>query len=84
VPDVNGSRRFFGSRDSSVGIVSGYGLDERAIEVRSPAGAKVFDLAFCMQTGSEAHPTSCPMGTGGKARPTRDADHPCSVEVKNE
>jgi hypothetical protein len=88
---VNRSRRFFGSRDSSVSIVSGHGLDERAIEVRSPAGAKVFDLAFCMQTGSDAHPTSCPMGTGGpfpdgKVRPGRDADHssPCSVEVKNE
>jgi hypothetical protein len=25
---------------SSVSIVSGYGLDDRAIEIRSPAGAK--------------------------------------------
>jgi hypothetical protein len=29
---------------SSVGIVSGYGLDDRAIEVRSPAEAKGFFL----------------------------------------
>jgi hypothetical protein len=29
---------------SSVSIVSGYGLDDRAIEVRSPAEAKVFFL----------------------------------------
>jgi hypothetical protein len=27
---------------SSVSVVSGYGLDDRAIEVRSPAEAKVF------------------------------------------
>jgi hypothetical protein len=32
------------SRGSSVSIVSGYGLDDRAIEVRSPAGAKGFFL----------------------------------------
>jgi hypothetical protein len=31
-----------GSRGSSVRIESGYGLDERAIEVRSPAEAKGF------------------------------------------
>jgi hypothetical protein len=30
------------SRSSSVSIVSAYGLDERKIEVRSPAGAKDF------------------------------------------
>jgi protein involved in ribonucleotide reduction len=31
-------------RGSSVSIVSGYGLDDRAIEVRTPAEAKVFFL----------------------------------------
>jgi hypothetical protein len=42
-------------------------------------------------TGSEAHPASCTMGTGGpipggKARSGRDADHspPSSAEVLNE
>jgi hypothetical protein len=75
---------------SSVSIVSGYRLDDRAIEVRSPADAKDFSCSLCVQTGSEAHPASCPMGTGGpfpgaKARPGRDADHssPSSVEVEN-
>jgi hypothetical protein len=31
-------------------------------------------------------PASCTMGTGGKARPGRDADHspPSSAEVENE
>jgi hypothetical protein len=33
-----------GSRGSSVSIVSGYELDDRAIEVRSPAEAKGFFL----------------------------------------
>jgi hypothetical protein len=80
-----------GSRVSSGSIVSDYGLDDRAIGVRSLAGAKDFSCSLCVQTGSEAHPASCTMGTGGtfsggKARPWRDADHspPSSVEVVNE
>jgi hypothetical protein len=69
--------------------MSGYGLDDQAIEVRSPA--ENFSYGLCVQTGSGAHPASCPMGTGGpypggKARPGRDADHtpPSSAEVENE
>jgi hypothetical protein len=72
-----------GSSDS---IVSDYGVDDRAIEVRSPTGAD-FSSTPCVQTGSEAHPASCPMGTErGKARPVRDADHspPSSAEVRYE
>jgi hypothetical protein len=79
------------SRGSSVSIVSGYRLDDRAIEVRSAAGAKDFSSSLCVQTGSGAHPASCTMGTGGpllggKARPGRDADHspPSNAEVVNE
>jgi hypothetical protein len=65
---------------SSVSIVSGYGLDDRAIEVRSLAEAKDFSSSLCVQTGSGAHPASCKMSTGSpfpgaKARPGRDADH---------
>jgi hypothetical protein len=76
---------------SSVSIVSGYGLDDRKIEVRSPAGAKDFSSSLCVQTGSGAHPASCTMGTGGpfpegKAWPGREADHSplSSAEVQNE
>jgi hypothetical protein len=54
-------------------------------------GRYVWNKAVCVQTGSEAHPASFPLGTvgpfsGGKARPWRDADHsPLSrAEVKNE
>jgi hypothetical protein len=81
----------WGSRGSSVSIVSGYGLDDWAIEVRSPAGAKDFSSSLCVQTSSGIHPASCTMGTGGpfpggKGRPGRDADHssPSSAEVENE
>jgi hypothetical protein len=35
---------------------------------------RIFPLAS-VQTSSEAHPASCPVDTGGKARPGRDADH---------
>jgi hypothetical protein len=71
--------------------VSDYGLDDWTSGVRSPAGAKDFSSILCVQTGSEAHPASCTMGTGGpfpggKARRGRDADHspPSSVEAVNE
>jgi hypothetical protein len=43
-------------------------------------------FSLCVQDSSEAHPASCTMATGGKARPGRDADHtlPFSTEVENE
>jgi hypothetical protein len=50
---------------SSVSIVYGYGLDDRAIRVRSPAGAKDFSCSLSVQTGSGAQPASCTMGTRG-------------------
>jgi hypothetical protein len=76
---------------NSVSTVSGYGLDERVIEVRSPAEAKDISSSLCVQTGSGAHPASYTTGTGGpfpggKARPGIDADHspPSSAEAENE
>jgi hypothetical protein len=53
------------SRVSSGSIVSDYGLDDRAIGVRSMAWANDFSSSLCVQTGSAAHPASCTMGTGG-------------------
>jgi hypothetical protein len=50
---------------SSGSTVSGYGLDDRATGVRSPAGARDFSSNLCVQTGSGAHPASCTVGTGG-------------------
>jgi hypothetical protein len=67
-------------RDSSVGITTGYGLDDPRIETHE---ARFFAH---FQTGPEAHPASCTMGTGtfpGVKRPGRDADQtaPSSAEV---
>jgi hypothetical protein len=54
--------------------------------VRSLTEAEDFSSTLCVQTGSGAHPASCTVSTGGKARPGRDADHspPSSSEVKKE
>jgi hypothetical protein len=55
-------------------------------EDRIPVGARFFAH---VQTGPEAHPASCTMGTvsfPGVKRPGRGADHPppSSAEVKKE
>jgi hypothetical protein len=78
-----------GSQGSSVSIVSDYGLNDRAIGVRSPEGAKDFSSSLCVHTGSGAHPASCTMGTWGPfpgVTARQDADHspPYSAEVVNE
>jgi len=59
-----------------VGIANGYRLDGPGIESRWRAR-----FSAPVQTGPEAHPASCTMGTGsflgGKVLPGRDADpHP--------
>jgi hypothetical protein len=48
--------------------------------------AEDFSSSLYVQNGSGAHPASCTMGTGGKARPGRDAEHspPSSAEGVNE
>jgi hypothetical protein len=60
------------SRDSSVGIALGYGLDDRGSRGRFPAEAENFSLHHCVQNDSGAHRAFYPMGTrgafpGGKA-----------------
>jgi hypothetical protein len=78
------------SRGSPASIVSDYGLDDWAIDVRSSAGTKDFFSNLCVQTGSEAHPASCTMGTGvpfpGERRGWGETltTHPHLAEVKNE
>jgi hypothetical protein len=71
------------SRDSSVGIALGYGLDGRGSRVRFPAGAGNFSLHHIVQNGSGAHPASYPLGIRGSF-PGGEADHspPSSAEVK--
>jgi hypothetical protein len=76
---------------SSGTIVSGYGLKDRATRFDTQQRREDISSNLCVQTGSGAHPASCPMGTGGpfpggEARPGRDADHShlSSAEVVNE
>jgi hypothetical protein len=75
------------SRDSSVGIALGYGLDERCSRVLFPARAGKFSLHHHVQNGSVVHPASYLMDTRGSfpgvRRPGRGADHspPSSAEV---
>jgi hypothetical protein len=89
--DLHSADRLTVGWGRSGSIVSHYGLDDRAIGVRSPAEAKDFSSNLCVQTGSGAHPASCTMGTGGpfpgaKARSGLDADHspPFSNKFENE
>jgi hypothetical protein len=60
------------SRDSIVGIATGYELDDQEVGVRVPVGTRIFIFLHVVQTGSGVHPTTYPMGTvgsfpGGKA-----------------
>jgi hypothetical protein len=77
------------SRDSSVGIATGYGLDDQGGGSSSPGRVKMFSLLHIVQTGSGVYPTSYKMGTGGSfpgvKRQGPEADHspPTSAEVKN-
>jgi hypothetical protein len=66
-------------------------MDDRVIEVLSPAEAQYISSSLCVQTGSGAHPASCTVGTvaifpRGKARPGRDAydSPPSSADFENE
>jgi hypothetical protein len=52
-----------GSRDSAVGIATSYGQPRGRSS--SPGGGQEFSLLQIVQTGSEIHPTSYPMDTGG-------------------
>jgi len=75
---------------SSFSIVSGYGLDDRAIDVRSPAEEGGFFLKYFYPDRLWSPPSLLYNGyrgpfPGNKARPRLDADHspPSSAGVKN-
>jgi hypothetical protein len=44
--------------------MTGYGLDDGEIKVRVPMGQE-FSILHVVHTGSEAHPASYSIGTGG-------------------
>jgi hypothetical protein len=76
------------SRDSLVGIATGYGLDDQGGQEFESRYGKKFSLFHIVQTGSGVQPTSYKMGTGGSftevKRQGREANHspPTSAEVK--
>jgi hypothetical protein len=54
------------------------GLLHLSLTVRSSAEANNFSCILCVQTSSDAHPASYPIGghfPGGKGRPGRNANH---------
>jgi hypothetical protein len=69
---------YMGSRDSAVGIATGYGLDDWAVGVRVPVGSRIFtsppNLLYNGYRGSFPE----------VKRPWREAEHspPTSAEVK--
>jgi hypothetical protein len=63
-----------GGWQSSVGIATDYGLDDRAVRVRVPVGPRLVLLEL-VETSCGAHPASYPLGTASSF-PGRDADHP--------
>jgi hypothetical protein len=74
------------SRDSSVDIALGYGLDDRGSRVRFAAGAGNFSLRHRVKNGSGPHPSSYPKGIGvlEVKRQGRETNHSpsSSAEVK--
>jgi hypothetical protein len=54
------------NRDSSVGIATDYGLDDRGVAVRVPVGSRIFSSP-CRLDRLWGPPNLLPMGTGGKA-----------------
>jgi hypothetical protein len=55
-----------GSRDSSVGIATGYDLDDGGIGLLVPVGSSIFSSPCCPDR-LWGHPTSYPMSARGKA-----------------
>jgi hypothetical protein len=75
------------SRDSVVGITTGYGLDNRGVAVRIPVGARIFSSPRHSDRlwGTQPPIQRVPWATSPVVkRPGREADHspPTGVEVK--
>jgi hypothetical protein len=77
---------FLRSRDSSVGIATGYGLDDRGVGVRVPVGSGIFSTSSRPALGPTQPPIQWVAGalSPGVKRPRCEADHspPTSAEVK--
>jgi hypothetical protein len=76
----------FGSRNSAVGVATGYGLDDRGVEFRFPVGSRIFFTSSRSpldptQSSSKMVPGDLSLGV---KRQSREADHssPTSAEIK--
>jgi hypothetical protein len=69
-----------GSRDSAVGIATGYGLDDRGVGIRVPVGSRIFSSPRCPDRLWGPPSLLSP----GVKRLGREADHspPITAEVK--
>jgi hypothetical protein len=54
-------------RGSAASIATGYGLDDREVEVRMSVGSRI-SFIHIAQIGSGTHPASHPIGDGGYCR----------------
>jgi hypothetical protein len=72
------------SRDSVVGIATGYRLDDRGVGVRVPVGSRIFSMSSRPALGSTQHPIQWLPVVLWVKRPGHEADHttPTSAEVK--
>jgi hypothetical protein len=77
------------SRNSVVGIATGYGLDDQGVGIRVQVGLRIFSSPQIAQNDSGVHQTSYLTGTGGSFPggvkwQEREADHspPASVAIK--
>jgi hypothetical protein len=71
------------SRDSVVGIATGYGLDDQGVGVRVPVGVRIF-TSSCRPDRLWGPPNLLTNGYRGGSFPGREAHHspPDSAEVK--
>jgi hypothetical protein len=78
--------RSVGSRDSVVGIATGYGLDDRGVGVRVPLASRIFSTLSRPALGSTQPPVQWVPGalSPGVKRQERESDHspPANAEVK--
>jgi hypothetical protein len=74
------------SRESVVGIATGYGLDERGVGFRVPVESRIFSTSSRSALGTTQPPLQWVPAAlrRGVKRPGREADHspPASAEVK--
>jgi hypothetical protein len=65
------------SWDSAVGIVTGYGLDDRGVGVRVPVGSRIFSTSSMPAMGPKQPPIQWVLGplSLGAKRQGREADH---------